>query len=220
MLRRHQKCAKTKAYYKFFQNPDAFAQNLFSPPNNGEPGFDKKAADDFFKKTYEDSERNYSYSPPPGLPRPAKPSIPFNLEKPSEDEISKIIWKKKNNSSPGLNGIGYLVYKRCPGVKQRLISLLQRIWVKKKIPTSWCVARIKLLAKTDDTSEPSLMRPIPVLIVEGRIFFSVFQSRLSSTMLKNGYLVLRVQKASLEGVSGCIEHATTMSAVLDNAKDI
>jgi len=210
---------KQKQIISFSENPDAFAQNLFSPPNNGEPGFDKKVADDFFKKTYEDSERNYSYGPPPGLPRPAKPCIPFNLEKPSEDEISKIIWKKKNNSSPGFNGIGYLVYKRCPRVKQRLISLLQRIWDKKKIPTSWCVARIKLLAKSDDTSEPSLMRPITVLNVEGRIFFSVFQSRLSSFMLKNKYLVLRVQKAFLAGVSGCIEHATTLSAILDDAKD-
>ena len=63
------------------------------------------------------------------------------------------------------------------------------------------------------------MRPITILNVEGRIFFSVFQSRLSSFMLKNKYLVLRVQKAFLEGVSGCIEHATTMSAILDDAKD-
>ena len=81
------------------------------------------------------------------------------------------------------------------------------------------MARIKLLAKTDDTSEPSLIRLITALNVEGRIFFSVFQSCLSSFMLKNGYLVLRVQKAFLEGVSGCIEHATTMSASLDDAKD-
>ena len=63
------------------------------------------------------------------------------------------------------------------------------------------------------------MRPITVLNCEGHIFFSIFQSRLSRFMLKNNYLVLRVHKAFLEGVSGCIEHAAALTTVLNDAKD-
>src|SRR5689334_23911853 len=40
------------------------------------------------------------------------------------------------------------------------------------------------------------------------LFWTVFQKRLSKFMLNNEYIESRVQKGFLEGVAGCVEHAT------------
>ena len=78
------------------------------------------------------------------------------------------------------NRIKYIIYKRCPGLVKILHQIFVRVWTKKNIPISWRFARIKLLAKSADTSHPSLMRPISVLNVEGRIFFTIYQRRISA----------------------------------------
>ena len=58
---------------------------------------------------------------------------------------------------------------------------------------------------------PELMRPISILNSESRLFWTIFQRRLSSFLLKNSYIQLKVQKAFLHGVAGCIEHATVLA---------
>jgi len=83
---------------------------------------------------------------------------------------------------------------------------------------SWQIARIKLLSKGSDLSHPSLMRPISILNVEGRIFFTIYQQRLSSYLLNNNYIQRKVQKTFLDGVAGCIEHTTLTYEALKNAK--
>ena len=80
------------------------------------------------------------------------------------------------------------------------------------------VGRIRLIPKSEDTTHPSKMRPISVLNAEGRIFWTIFQQRLSKYMLDNQYIKLKVQKAFLHGVAGCVEHTTTHWEMLQNAK--
>ena len=62
------------------------------------------------------------------------------------------------------------------------------------------------------------MRPISVLNVEGRIFFSAVQKRLASFMLSNNYIKIKTQKAFLEGIAGCIEHGSMVFEALRYAK--
>ena len=57
-----------------------------------------------------------------------------------------------------------------------------------------------------------------ILNAEGRIFWTVFQQRLSKYMLDNQFIKLKVQKAFLHGVAGCIEHTATHWEMLQNAK--
>ena len=45
---------------RFLQDPNSFAKNLFNPPNAGKPTFTKDVAEDYFKNTYHDSDRNFS----------------------------------------------------------------------------------------------------------------------------------------------------------------
>ena len=97
-------------------------------------------------------------------------------------------------------------------------NFFARVWKTRKIPVSWQIARIKLLSKGSDSSHPSLMRPISILNVEGRLFFTIYQQRLSSYLLNNEYIQRKVQKAFLDGVAGCIEHTTLTYEALKNAK--
>lgn len=76
------------------------------------PGFSKEVADEYFVKTYSDSDRSFKYSPPRNLPRPPPPKIAFDASTPSFDDFSGICWKKSSGSAPGMNGIPYLV-TRC-----------------------------------------------------------------------------------------------------------
>ena len=117
-----------------------------------------------------------------------------------------------------LNGIPYLLYKRCPQTRWRLYKLERLAWTKREIPKDMQVGRVRLLPKSDKTDHPSLMRPISVLNAEGRLFWTFYQTRLSKFMLANNYIQLKVQKAFLHGVAGCIEHTTSHWEMLQNAK--
>ena len=80
------------------------------------------------------------------------------------------------------------------------------------------VGRVRLLAKSEDTSHPKLMRPISILNAEGRLFWTVFQLRMSKFMLSNNYIQTHVQKGFIEGIAGCIEYTTAQWEMLQNAK--
>ena len=46
------------------------------------------------------------------------------------------------------------------------------------------------------------MRPISILNVEGRIFFTVVNKRLAGFLLANGYIDTRIQKGFIENFPG------------------
>ena len=62
------------------------------------------------------------------------------------------------------------------------------------------------------------MRPISVLNVESRIYMSVVQKRLQEFMVRNKFVQTQVQKAFIDGVPGCIEHATVLMEALRDAR--
>ena len=64
------------------------------------------------------------------------------------------------------------------------------------------------------------MRPISILNVEGRIFFSLVEKRLSAYMILNGYIKRWQQKAFMVEVAGCIEHSTLIFEALKPKKNI
>ena len=153
---------------------------------------------EYFLKTYSDSDRSFKYSPPPNLPTPPLRTVAFDTSAPSFADFSRRCWKKSSGSAPGMNGIPYLVYKMCPGLRRMLWEICCRVWRERRIPVSWQIARVRLIAKSQDISHPSLMRPISVLNAEGRLFFTVYERRLSSYLLANGYIQRKVQKTFLE----------------------
>ena len=202
----------------FVQDPHAYAKRLLSPPVTGKPTFSKEVADLYFKETYHDSDRSFAYVPMADFPRPPSPTHAFEVDFASFGEFTDICRSRSNGSAPGLNGIPYLLYKCCTEVRRYLWKILARVWKDRMIPDTFQVGRIRLLPKSSDTSHPKLMRPISVLNAEGRLFWTVFQKRLSRFMLTNGYIDSRVQKGFMEGVAGCVEHTSMLWEVLTHAK--
>ena len=92
---------------------------------------------------------NRYYAPPPGIERPLLPQVIFNLEKPTFNEFWKIVKRKRNSSSPGINGNSYSIYKSSKKIAYLLWELLCFIWEKCEVPKSWILAWIKLLEKKD-----------------------------------------------------------------------
>jgi hypothetical protein len=192
----------------FDANPHRFAKNLFAPPNDGKPTFGAAEASTFFESTYHDSDRGHKYVMPPELQerRPPAPEFVFDVEVPSFDEMMTQLNRKKNSSTPGRSGLAYLVWKRLPFLQVLLYELFSRAWKECAVPSSWQVALVILLGKTDDTSKPELMRPIALTNCDGKLFFTFLQVRMTAFMIRNKFLDLSVQKAFAPGISGCIEH--------------
>ena len=74
------------------------------------------------------------------------------------------------------------------------------------------------IPKEQNSSTIGQFRPISLLNVEGKIFFSVMATRLTSYLRDNNYLDVSVQKGGIPGVPGCLEHATMIWDAIQNAK--
>ena len=74
------------------------------------------------------------------------------------------------------------------------------------------------IPKEQNSSGINQFRPISLLNVEGKIFFSVMASRLTKYLTENGYINTSVQKGGIPGVSGCLEHATMIWEAIQRAK--
>ncbi len=204
---------------RFLQDPNKYAMDLFAPLSSGGPTFTKEVADDFFPKTYIDSDRSYQYEPFPGLPRPNAPKVKFDTALYTKEELTSVVKSRRNGSAPGFNGIPYTIYKRCPGVVAVLLIIMNKVQKAKYVPLSWRVGRVTIIPKTEVTDRPDKMRPITVLSSEGRLFWCVFQRRMASFMLKNEYITRSVQKAFLEKTAGCIEHCAALDEVIRDARE-
>jgi hypothetical protein len=202
----------------FRKNPFKFGKKLLDPTPTGKPNFTKEEADMFFSASARHPDRGRKYTPPFELPRPKKPQYDFETAAPNGEELEVAVAKRSIGSGAGINGIRFLVYKRCPGLRKFLGKLCERAWIEKVIPLVWRLGRAMLLAKSDDTSHPELMRRITILNAEARIFWAMFHNRLLKYMIQNRYQNLSVQKAFTPGVPGCIEHGTMHEESFDNAK--
>ncbi|KAK3705406.1 hypothetical protein RRG08_033986 [Elysia crispata] len=93
-----------------------------------------------------------------------------------------------------------------------------RAWSNLKISEQWRFADGVYIPKEQNSTEINQSRPILLLNVEGKIFFSVIASCLTQYLTANGYINTSVQKEGILGVSGCLEHATMIWKAFQRAK--
>lgn len=203
---------------QFKENPNKFTQSLFNPPTaQGNPKFSKEQAENYFAPLYRDEDRSYVYTALEGMTRPPPPIELFNLAKPTLKELFQSVRKKSNGAAAGLNGLPYIIYKKCSSVVWYLHQIIETIWVTKDVPADWAVAYIALLAKTLDLTNPGEFRPIAVGNTDGKIFFTIIADRLQQFMLKNRYIKLNKQKGFLAEIAGCVEHSFVLWEALRDA---
>lgn len=207
MLARKQATAQRK----FRKDQWQFAKELFDPPNATMPTFDSDAAWAHFNKTNSDAERSNVLEAMTGWVRPDLPTFAFEMEEPSQQNLKDAVRSKKTKCAPGMNGIPYLVYKKCPELLASLILIFKRVWKERVVPQRWQCGFIILIPKgtTKDTSDPSEFRPITMLNAEGRLFFTLMEWRLTTYMTSNGYIDATIQKGFMPKVAGCVEHSET-----------
>jgi len=79
-------------------------------------------------------------------------------------------------------------------------------WKKQVVPRAWRRAGGVFIPKEKDATSICQFRPISLLNVEVKIFFRIIAQRLSTYLLKNGFIDTSVLKAGIPGFSGCLEH--------------
>ncbi|KAK3779423.1 hypothetical protein RRG08_015824 [Elysia crispata] len=178
----------------------------------------KEQLETHLRKTQSDPDREIPLSEPAGLVWPDAPGEEFNSKPPSLKEINAVVQKARVKSAPGPNGVPYLLYKRCPNVLKRLHKILRGAWSNLKINEQWMSADGVYISREQNSTEINQFRPISLLNVEGKIFFSVLASRLTKYLTENGYINTSVQKGGIPGVSGCLEHATMIWEAIQRAK--
>ena len=103
-------------------------------------------------------------------------------------------------------------------VLEILTKVLNQIWKSGKIPDEWCCANGVYIPKEDKAEVLGQFRPISLLNVEGKIFFSVLAKRLTDYLMNNGFIDPSVQKAGIPGFPGCLEHVSMIWSAIKSAK--
>ena len=204
---------------RFFREPYKYARHIFDQPKSGVLKAEKSSLEEHLRKTYSDPQRDVPLKHNPNLVWPDGPGERFNKKLPTLDEINRIVSKARCKSAPGPNGIPYVLYKRCPKVLQWLHRQLRMAWKNGHISKQWMKADGVYIPKEKDSEGISQFRPISLLNVEGKIFFSVMATRLTSYLLANGYVDTAVQKGGVPGIAGCLEHGTMIWEAIQKAKE-
>ena len=212
------KRAAAKAEKDFRTNPYEYTKNLFNPSIvAGEPAFSKEEAEQYFAPLYRDTGRDHKYTPLEGMKRPELPQQLFDMTPPSLREMHLSAKKKKNGAAAGINGIPYVIYKRCPSIMFFLHKIVKVCWKSKDIPAEWAIAYIVLIAKSLKIELPNEFRPIAIASTGGKIFFSIIGDRLQKFLVGNNYIKIKIQKGFLADMAGCLEHNFALWEALRDA---
>ena len=214
---RRRKSKKKKTQDRFFKDPFDFARKLFEQPKSGTLTVGKETLEQHLRETYSDSQREAPLEIQ-NLVWPAAPEGKFNNKPPTLDEVKNVVKKARAKSAPGPNGIPYLLYKKCPKVLEWLHKMIRSAWRNQKISDQWMRAEGVYIPKEQNSSSINQFRPISLLNVEGKIFFSVMAARLTKYLTENKYLDLSVQKGGIPGMPGCLEHATLIWDAIQKAR--
>ena len=163
-----------------------------------------------------------SFSLPDWMSPPPAPTAEFNYGEITMEEISTVVRKSKARSAPcPLDGISYLVFKKCPALVVALHDLFNTCWTQSTVPLQWKTASVKLIGKQaaeDDPTLPNNFRPIALTSCVGKLFTTILCRQWLSFMLSNKYLDRGIQKAFMPQTPGCIEHHLKLATIMQDAR--
>ncbi|XP_056314571.1 uncharacterized protein LOC130229674 [Danio aesculapii] len=209
---------RMKAQTEFIKNPFRYLSNILGDVRSGQLEATKEEVEDHLRQAHSDPRREKGLGEMEKLLKPTAPSILFRSEEPSWQEVNTFLRKARAKSAPGPNGIPYKVYKCCERLRRRLWKLLRVAWKKDFLADSWLVAEGCFIPKEGNSSGIKQFRTISLLNVEGKIFLGILAKRLTSFMMDNGYMDTSVQKGGVPGVSGCLEHTSVVTKIIEDAK--
>ena len=215
---RKRRAKRRKEQERFFQEPFKYARSLFDQPKSGVLKTEQDTLEKYLRETYSDPNRHIPLEHNSNLFWPAVPNVKFDLKPPKREELRRIVNKSRNKSTPGPNGIPFLVYKKCPEVLKWLHTNLKLAWKNGHISNQWMIADGVYIPKEKNSKDINQFRPISLLNVEGKIFFAVLASKLTNYLLTNKYIDPSVQKGGVPGIAGCLEHGNMIWEAIQKAK--
>ena len=171
----------------------------------------------FFTDRYSDSHRCDKLDFPQFIDLPQKPSHPLSDSVPPKEDFEKYIRSRRNKSSPGPDGIPFVVYKKCPQIRSRLIQILRCIWKQGNIPSQDCIASKFLVAKSTSLDVKDF-RDITLFNASLKALTGVWARKIIDFMTKNLYIDTTIQKGFIPRTAGCIEHNQTLTDILKESK--
>ena len=185
-----------------------------------EPTFSKETAEGFLQSTY--SSQPKTFMPPAWMPQAKEPRSPFPTSDITLEEVQNVIKKSRADSTPSpFDQISYKIFKNCPSLMPALEYLFNTCWRCGLTPSAWKIGCLHLLGKKSaeaNSSLPENFRPIALTSCVGKLYTSVLKRRWLDYMTTNGYLNTSLQKAFIDGVSGCTEHQFKLLAAIEEAK--
>lgn len=175
---------KEKARTNFFRDPFKFVKSLFTKKATGTLKTTKQALEEHLEKMHSDPSRHEMAVIPPDIPPIEEPRHPMDVSPPKWKEVENTVRRARTSSAPGPNGVPYKVYKNTPDVLRFLWRLMKVAWVRQIIPKAWRRAGGVLIPKEEESTNISQFRPISLLNVEGKIFFSIVAQRMTSYLEK------------------------------------
>ena len=187
-----------------------FTKKLFDGEKNGVLNISKEDLKAHLRKKYTDPLTDTPLRRLNEPNRPQSPDEKFDDSPLKQGEIKDFVRKARAKRSPGINGISYKLYKRCPKILVLLWKFLRKAYTKKFIAEKWGLADEIYIPKEKDSRKLEQFRPIVLLDVEGKIFFGVIAKRMTRFVINNGYVNTSIQKAGVPGFPGCTEHTTML----------
>ena len=144
--------------------------------------------------------------------------VEFDLSAITPGTIRNILKRRPSNSSPGEDEITYHHLKKLPSAHYFLATLFSKILLEDHAaPESWCQAKIKLIPKSQDLSNPENFRPIALTSTIGKPFNKILALRLEYFLRSNDIVDSSLQKGFLTNINGTMEHIFATSAIIQNA---
>lgn len=209
---------KERTRSRFFKDPFKFLKTLFAKEKGGRLKTSKQELDEYLEKMYADEKRHERTTIPLDIPPIEPPAHPMDTRPPLWREVEHAVKRARSSSAPGPNGVPYRLYKNAPGVLRFLWRLMRLAWEQGIIPKAWRRAGGVLIPKEKDSTDINQFRPISLLNVEGKIFFSVIAQRMTSYLERNNLVDTTIQKAGIPGFSGCLEHTSMIWHQIQTAK--
>ena len=214
---RNKRRRRARARAAFMKGPFNFVKTVLGNPRSGKLESEMVDVEQSLAEAHNDIRADAELDEIERLISPPEPRVQFKLNDITLAEVRYIIRKARTKSAPGYSGTSYKVYKKCDKLLNILWKLLNSAWKKDKIPECWQRAEGCFVPKEEDSRTIKQFRTISLLSVECKIFFAVLSKRLTNFMLDNQYLDTSVQKGGAPGVSGCVEHTSTLTQLIQEA---
>ena len=196
-MRSAERSRKNRWNFKRGQLAFKAGKSLLDPKCKATLRVNKETLDHHKSSTVSDQFYDIPLDDLEGLPPTPSITKPFSITTFKYEEFDRIVSTRRNASAPGLNGIPYKVYKKCTKICAYLFNIFKCCFKNRVVPIQWCCAKEVYIPKnkTPNNSHIKDFRPIALLNVEGKLFFSLVSKRLEThIIINNKFINLSIQK--------------------------